>query len=131
MKEYADNILDLMDPNYSLIKHRLYRQHTTFYIPGIVKNIENIGRPMEKTLIIDNLPENFKLQPNNGLPIKTWIDDILDTQLFDLMRILEDIIKYKVEDIRSVIKKINENYQQYKTKNENNPYSESDISTLI
>jgi len=90
-----------------------------------------LGVQWKKTLIIDNLPENFKLQPNNGLPIKTWIDDILDTQLFDLMRILEDIIKYKVEDIRSIIKKINENYQQYKTKNENNPYSESDISTLI
>jgi len=32
--------------------------------------------------------ENFKMQPNNGLGIRTWTDDIRDTQLFDLERIL-------------------------------------------
>ena len=33
---------------------------------------------------IDNLPDNFKLQINNGFPIKSYIDDMKDTHLIDL-----------------------------------------------
>ncbi len=40
-------------------------------------------------MIIDNLPENFKLQPNNGFGIRTWNEDIKDTQLYDLGKILK------------------------------------------
>lgn len=29
MQDYADNILDQLDPDHSMISHRLYRQHTT------------------------------------------------------------------------------------------------------
>lgn len=44
---------------------------------------------MSKTIIIDNIAENFKSQPFNGIQIKTWNDDITDTQLNDICKILK------------------------------------------
>ncbi len=39
--------------------------------------------------MLDNLPENFRLQANNGFHIKTWSDEIKDTNLIDFLRILK------------------------------------------
>jgi len=49
-----------------------------------------------KTIIVDNLPDNFKLQQNNGIEIRTWNEDIKDTQLPDIGKILKGsyIINY-------------------------------------
>jgi len=32
-------------------------------------------------IIVDNVAENFQLQPDNGIFIKTWLDDPLDNAL--------------------------------------------------
>ncbi len=84
-----------MDKDRDLIHHRLYRQHTTICGIGFVKvrkfiirDLSKIGRDLNKSIIIDNIPENFKLQPNNGLAIKTFIDDMKDSHLTDLLCIL-------------------------------------------
>lgn len=50
--------------------------------------MSKIGRDNSKVIIIDNLPENFRLQPNNGLPIKSFTDEMKDSHLTDLLRIL-------------------------------------------
>lgn len=31
-----------------------------------------LGRPDAKTLIVDNIAANYRLQPNNGILIKSW-----------------------------------------------------------
>lgn len=56
--------------------------------------------------MIDNLHENFKLQPNNGLEIKTWNDDMKDKQLLHFLKLLVDIAKLNPPDVRPIIKKI-------------------------
>ena len=37
MKDYADNILDILDKDKNLIKHRLYRHHTSISGMSFVK----------------------------------------------------------------------------------------------
>ena len=91
-KDYADSILDVIDPHNKYINHRLYRSHTTICDFTFVKDLSKIGRNLNRTLIIDNLADNFKLQPNNGIQIGTWTDDMKDTQLKDLSSILGQII---------------------------------------
>jgi len=130
MKDYADSILDVIDKDYSIIKHRLYRNHTSIVGNGFVKDISKIGRDLSRILIIDNLPENFKLQPNNGLAIKTWNEDMKDTQLVDLEKILTDIYNRRVPDIRVVIRKIKEEINR-SNKNAFNPYLNIDISKYL
>jgi len=34
-----------------------------------------IGRDLTKTIIIDNIASNFKMQPRNGIAIQTWVGD--------------------------------------------------------
>lgn len=43
-------------------------------------------------IIVDNCSDNFKAHVLNGLEIKTWEDDIFDTHLNDLQRLLIGII---------------------------------------
>ena len=128
-KEYADNILNLVDINDNLIKYRLYRHHTTIMGMNVFKDLMRLGRDMSKIIIIDNLKDNFKLQPNNGLFIKTWTSDINDNQLFDLQKILRDIAIFNVDDVRPIIEKINDYIKI--SRNIINPYSNIDIRKIL
>ena len=107
-KEYADNILNILDMDNNIIKYRLYRQHTTILGCSIYKDLSKLGRDLSRVIIIDNLKENFKLQPNNGIFIKTWTNDINDVQFKDLLKILKDIVNYNVIDVRPIIQKMND-----------------------
>ena len=63
-QEYADKVIDRIDPAKS-IKHRLYRHHTTHLRNNynervyLVKDLEKLGRPLSRTVIIDNTKENY------------------------------------------------------------------------
>lgn len=50
----------MIDPQKNLIKHRLYRQHTIFNDDDYIKDLNLLGRDLSKTIIIDNLCENFQ-----------------------------------------------------------------------
>ena len=44
---------------------------------------------LRKVIIVDNMPENFGLQPANGIPIKGWYNDCRqDCELLKLSNIL-------------------------------------------
>lgn len=124
-KEYADRILNSLDKRGDIFKYRLYRQHTTLDGYISVKDLSLLGRDLNKTIIIDNLKDNFKVQPDNGLFIKTWISDIIDEEMRQLERILKDIVKYRVKDVRSVIRSIHNEI------NNDKMYNDIDISKII
>ena len=128
-KEYADNILNLLDINNNLIKYRLYRQHTTILGCNVFKDLSKLGRDLNKIIIIDNLKDNFKLHPNNGLFIKTWTSDVNDNQFYDLEKILKDIVLLDVKDVRPVIEKINDDIKI--SRNIINPYENIDIKKIL
>ena len=129
LKDYADSILDILDPHKKFIKYRLYRQHTSVCGITFCKDLSKIGRDLEKSLIVDNLPDNFKLQPNNGIHIWTWIDDIKDTQLNDLGKILKDLVSKQPPDVRPIIKKLKDDINKKMRNNMNtNPFKGVDIS---
>jgi hypothetical protein len=71
-EDYANWALDYLE-NVSCISHRLYRQHALPFNGYYVKDLSRIGRDLSKTIIVDNIAENFSLQPMNGIFIKTWI----------------------------------------------------------
>jgi CTD small phosphatase-like protein 2 len=55
----------------------------------ILRDLSKLGRDLSKTIMIDNIPNNFRNQSDNGFAIKTWTDDIKDSHLFDLLQILK------------------------------------------
>jgi len=103
MQEYADWVLDNIDKDHH-ISHRLYRQHASPDGYNFVKDLSKIGRELTKTIIVDNLAENFRLQPDNGIYIKPWYDDHEDTALLELAPLLIEIAKKKVSDVRVALR---------------------------
>jgi len=93
--------------------------------------LSKLGRDLSKTIIIDNIAENFKLQPFNGLEIKTWSEDIKDVNLYDLCNILKDIYTLRVPDVRNIIKKLKEEVNARVKKGIINWYNDIDISKFF
>ncbi|CAI2387443.1 unnamed protein product [Moneuplotes crassus] len=105
LKDYADMIIDQIDPE-KYITHRLYRQHCTPIGEFHVKDIEKIGRGLDKILIIDNLAESFSKQPQNGILVKDWFDDMEDQELRMLVPFLKSLVETQVPDVREEIRKV-------------------------
>ena len=108
-QEYADWVIDQLDPDDTLINHRLYRQHTinrdtSNDLPIIIKDLSKIGRDLKRTLIVDNIAENFLLQKDSGIFISTWYDDREDTALKDLIPLLTQLSTLKVADVRKTLR---------------------------
>lgn len=100
---YANPLIDKLDI-YGAVDHRLFRDSCTHYRAGYVKDLSKLGRNLEDVIIIDNSPVCYALQPENAIPIKTWRDDPLDTELLDLLPIL--VYLSRVDDIPTVLRDI-------------------------
>lgn len=53
-----------------------------------LKDISMLGRPLQTTLIVDNLETNFRLHPSNGILIKSWYGADTDAILPKLQNLL-------------------------------------------
>ena len=108
-QDYADPLVDAIEQDEKYFDARLYRQHTIAYGKDIVKDISRIGRPLDKMLIVENMPQNYRLQKENGILIKSFYgEDIYDTALASLGDILMKIA-YEFNDVRKgIIKYKNE-----------------------
>ena len=105
MQDYADWVIDQIDTE-NWISFRLYRQHTTTDKDGtLIKDLSLIGRDLSKTIIVDNIAENFQKQPENGILIKSWYDDPNDDALYELGPRLKIIARKK--NMQSLIKSEN------------------------
>ena len=113
-QDYADELIDAIEEDKIYFEHRFYREHATIIDNDFVKDLSRIGRPLDKIIIIDNMPQNFRLQKENGIIIKAfWGEDNSDTALIELIPILVNIakeggdvrnglVKYKDDIIRKV-----------------------------
>lgn len=59
-----------------------------------------IGRDLSKTIIIDNIASNFKMQPRNGIAISTWVGDPDDISLLNLIPVMKKLATEGVRDVR-------------------------------
>ena len=83
-KIYADSIIDKIDTKGNLISHRLYKNHVVFENGKSIKNLNLIGRDINKIIFVDNLKCNAKNNPKNLYLIPSWTDDIYDDHLMKL-----------------------------------------------
>ena len=120
-----------MDPTRKYIKYRLYRNHTSIYGLSFVKDLNKLGRDIERTIIVDNLQDNFKLQPYNGIPIKTWNDDMNDNELCYLCSFLKKLYTFNIKDVRWVIKSLREEIKLKMKKNVVHPYMNIDFNKYL
>ena len=103
-QDYADPIINAIEQKGTKFDYRLYRIHTIIINNDFVKDLSRLGRDLSRTIIVDNMEQNYKLQPENGITIRPfWGKDINDMALYDLITILIQIAKNNM-DVRDGIK---------------------------
>jgi len=114
IQNYADIVVDQIDPEKNIISHRLCRQHCTCN-PGneYVKDLDRLGRDLSRCIIIDNSCLAFAFQLSNGIPIFPFCGDKEDSELLHLIPILVKLSKQ--DDVRPMLKDI---YKLEKIKNQ-------------
>ena len=120
LSQYANPVLDFIDKK-GICKFRLYREHCCCFTNGFansfIKDLKKLDRDMKNLIIIDNNPRSFMLNKENGVPIKTWVEDKNDRELYKLIPYLLFLANEKIGDVRPFLKEINSgnslNYEKF------------------
>jgi len=102
LAKYADPLLDILDRS-KIIRARLFREACVHHYGNYVKDLSQLGRKLEHTIIIDNSPFSYMFQPDNAIPISSWFSDKNDRQLFELLPYLDSLVQ--VEDVSQVLQR--------------------------
>jgi len=102
VSKYGDPLLDRLDISGS-VHHRLFRESCYNHQGNYVKDLSQVGRPLEETIIIDNSPTSYIFHPQHAVPISSWFSDAHDNELSDLIPVLEDLAHSSVRDVSLVL----------------------------
>jgi TFIIF-interacting CTD phosphatase-like protein len=97
--DYADAVLDSLDPHGKYFDARLYRESCTIlkrgpqqqgavYAKDLTKVVGSGLAGLERCVIVDNIADNFCLQPAHGIAIKDFTGDSNDRALVTLAPLL-------------------------------------------
>jgi len=101
---YADVVIDLLDPNRTIFAKRLFRENCIHTDNGLyIKDLRVLGCDLKSTIIVDNAIISFAFQLDNGIPIIPFYDDKDDKilpKIKDYLLSLKDL-----EDVRTINRK--------------------------
>ena len=94
-KEYAEKIMNILDPDSRILNGALHRGHCFLTKKGFyIKDLRIVtNKDLNNVLIIDNLSHSFAFQIDNGVPILPWYGDSNDCELKHLAKYLVKIAK--------------------------------------
>ena len=101
--EYADAVINYLDPRNKFIKFRLYR-NSCINVGELlrVKNLKIFKNiPLKKIVLVDNNMYSFAPQLNNGILINSFINDKNDNELLNVFGYLINYI-LPSDDVRKV-----------------------------
>ena len=84
---------------------RLAREHGKLEGNHWIKPLESLNRNLAQTVLVDKEGgEKWQPHPDNCIAVKPWDGDENDTELLDLIPVLESMALPDVPDVRPVIK---------------------------
>ena len=102
---YALPIINYIDKGKKC-EFKLFREHCSIFNNGFIKDLKRLSRDLNNLILLDNNPNSYFLNKENGFPIKTWIDDLSDNELFKIIPYLEFLGEEYVKDVRTILTKI-------------------------
>lgn len=100
---YAQPVVDLLDPERRFFAGALFRDATvTASSRENVKDLSLLGRDLSRTVLVDNNPYSFLMQPANGLPIAPYHGDADDGHLLGVVLPLLEALA-QLHDVRHVL----------------------------
>ena len=121
---YIDLLTEAIGENRYLYDCVLCRDYISIVGKDFVKDLNKIGRSLDRVIIVDNMPQNFYLHKENAIYIKSfWGVENDDKALIDLIPILISISK-SGRDVRKELVKYKE---KIVTKISSNIYKHSNL----
>jgi Dullard-like phosphatase family protein len=100
VKEYADAVLNYLDPENKYFKNRFYRDSCINISNKVyMKDLRIFNRNLENLIMVDNSIYCFANQLSNGVLINSFYNDKNDNQLSNLQCYLLNYL-YDASDIR-------------------------------
>ena len=110
LSQYAMPIIDYIDKNQKC-DFKLFREHCSCFNNGFIKELTKLKRDLKCLILLDNNPQSYYLNQENGFPISTWIDDVNDNDLFKISYYLEFLANKNITDVRPIIKDVIKNFE--------------------
>ena len=102
VKEYADAVINFLDPEKKLIKYRLYRNNCILFNEIFsVKDLRILNIDLKNVILIDNSMYSFAAQLTNGVLINSFYGNKNDNELYNLLNYLLNFVLY-AKDVRDV-----------------------------
>eukprot|EP01062_Namystynia_karyoxenos_P030043 TRINITY_DN2248_c0_g3_i1.p1 TRINITY_DN2248_c0_g3~~TRINITY_DN2248_c0_g3_i1.p1 ORF type:complete len:466 (+),score=96.84 TRINITY_DN2248_c0_g3_i1:65-1399(+) len=82
-REYAERAVQCIDPPRATVRHCVFRHPMWFDgRRGQAKELRLLGRPLQRTLMLDNAPDCVRRDVTNSVVVPDWVgheeDDVLD-----------------------------------------------------
>ncbi|CAI2362477.1 unnamed protein product [Moneuplotes crassus] len=89
---YANMVVDRFDPEQKYIHHRLFRESCLKVYGNYIKDLNVLGRDLNKTMIVDNSMVSFILNLDSAIPIESYQGSKQDIELYRLMELMANAI---------------------------------------
>ncbi|CCD25108.1 protein translocase subunit TIM50 NDAI_0E02910 [Naumovozyma dairenensis CBS 421] len=99
---YGEKIAEKLDPLHAFISYSLFKEHCVYKDGVHIKDLSKLNRDVNKVLIIDTDPNNYKLQPENAIPMEPWKGEA-DDKLLRLIPFLEYLATQQVDDVKPIL----------------------------
>jgi len=101
IREYCQAVIKQID-KAGYISHWLGREECTLHNDVYTKDLSRLGRNLQDTVLVDDNPDAYLFNPSNALPICSWYDCQMDTQLEEVWNLLH-MIALREESVTTVL----------------------------
>ncbi|KAM7538116.1 hypothetical protein Aperf_G00000062363 [Anoplocephala perfoliata] len=84
LSKYADPVADFLD-KWHVFRYRLFRESCVYHRGNYVKDLSQLGRPIDQVVILDNSPASYMFHTTNAVQITSWFEDKSDRALLELI----------------------------------------------
>ena len=105
--QYVDNVIKIIEKKEKFFEHVLYRQHATVNNGEYIKDLSLLGRDLKNIIIVDDIPQVFKLQERNGICIKAFYGDtVTERNTLKILGKILETVRFDAEETGDIRKSL-------------------------